>query len=857
MKFLNLSLKKEIKAKELIGLPIPKNESIKQELKPPTISLPTEIVDEEVRITDVENLNIDSEQFETIPYNPIDNNNEIDSEETYENREVIDDINPPEETHDNKEVIDDINPTEEIHDNTSYEDKNEVADNTSANNNYDPNAGDVDEMDINSFFKNFADFANGYDPETGKFKDNEHFPNGIEDVYKYLNNNPDLAIQVLGAIANKTGVDLSDELKMKVIWADSENVQTVIDFLSSYKKTSNDKYIDEENKKAENGDENANPQDPDNKNTLAYNLENILATILEQNGNSDLLRTLLESGGYNNRILKDLIEHIDNRNNADDGNNSANVNGSLFDEYNGQRSTGDCWYLASLLTATNNEKAKEAIEKLITVKDGIYTVTIAGTTKSYTLKELGIADELSTGDADVRALEMAMRDIMAEGGYSLLGGSLDKFLVHFTGINDADEFYSNYNNRDAGEDYEKSLDEIKSGNYLTYCSIQDKNNDISVYDMEGNKVIAKTDDNGEEHSFVGQHAYAIVGADEKFVYIKNPWHSDQLLKISIEDFKKLDYQSVSVDKFNEWLEQSNEPARIHQEQMDYYNKLLASYGDKELTQEDINAIIAALKEKGIDYYIDILGKDNPNGANDEKNDANSFSDSSGVETVTTTDKNGNKTETQYEIINGKKVPTQIVITGKDGSVVTSEISYDDKGNVQTIYEYMTDQDGNTFEYKTDVTTQKKELVKVTNKKGESFVADDYKNEDGSINWYQVYHDGWGTKINGENAQNALRDLQNGASVEDIIEKYAYNGGIDYESVSGFDVFSLGGGGWSGGGSGDGGGGLSRPLDETDIDGETRNKGMGMDFHDLLRKKGPIDANDTDDHDQDDMALGDC
>jgi len=58
---------------------------------------------------------------------------------------------------------------------------------------------------------------------------------------------------------------------------------------------------------------------------------------------------------------------------------------------------------------------------------------------------------------------------------------------------------------------------------------------------------------------------------------------------------------------------------IYNKQMKYYNELLESYGDKELTKDDIKNIIAALAERGIDYYKDIAKTNNPyNDDNEDK-----------------------------------------------------------------------------------------------------------------------------------------------------------------------------------------------------------------------------------------------
>ena len=59
----------------------------------------------------------------------------------------------------------------------------------------------------------------------------------------------------------------------------------------------------------------------------------------------------------------------------------------------------------------------------------------------------------------------------------------------------------------------------------------------------------------------------------------------------------------------------------------------------------------------------------------------------------------------------------------------------------------------------------------TNSTKNSFILSNYLNYDGSLNWQKLQADGWGTSINGTNAQDALKDLQNGNSIEYVINKY--------------------------------------------------------------------------------------
>ena len=174
-----------------------------------------------------------------------------------------------------------------------------------------------------------------------------------------------------------------------------------------------------------------------------------------------------------------------------------------------------------------------------------------------------------------------------------------------------------------------------------------------------------------------------------------------------------------------------------------------------------------------------------------------------VETSTQTDKNGNTTKTQYEYINGKKVPTTETTTDKNGNKIQKEYVYSEDGKLTKVVSYTTDDAGNTYERTTNAQTRKTELTSVTNKNGQSYVVKNYLNNDGSLNWTKLQQDGWGTTLTGTDAQNAWADLQNGSNINEIIKKYKPNTINDNTSNNGSSVNNRVG-------SGGGGGSVSGP-----------------------------------------------
>ena len=155
---------------------------------------------------------------------------------------------------------------------------------------------------------------------------------------------------------------------------------------------------------------------------------------------------------------------------------------------------------------------------------------------------------------------------------------------------------------------------------------------------------------------------------------------------------------------------------------------------------------------------------------------------------------------------------------KDGYDVNGydENSYDIYGYDKDGY----DKDGNNidgsydYNHNTNLTDAQKNVVG-------NYLRGGYTNPDGSFDSRSFYNDmanvGWGAYVatfKGDSAQDAFRDLQNGASVEDIFKKYGSGiHGSSTSGASGAGDSSGSSGGFGGCGSGGGGGGGGGFADE--------------------------------------------
>lgn len=213
---------------------------------------------------------------------------------------------------------------------------------------------------------------------------------------------------------------------------------------------------------------------------------------------------------------------------------ALNKPNSFFDKSFAQGDADDCWLLAAVIASLNDSVAKQKINNMITVyqSDDVDSVKVDFGNKSYTFdyEELLGATEFSSGDLDSRALEIAVNNSMREQ-YSTVNAANNDLLKGFQqlyGKNNIESkrFY-------ADNDYIK---ELKNSNGLSVIGSKSNVKDFSLLDEDNNKVPA-----------VSRHAYAVVGVDNKFLYLVNPWNSSKKLKCPIEDVDKIFNDAVIVN----------------------------------------------------------------------------------------------------------------------------------------------------------------------------------------------------------------------------------------------------------------------------------------------------------------------
>lgn len=194
-----------------------------------------------------------------------------------------------------------------------------------------------------------------------------------------------------------------------------------------------------------------------------------------------------------------------------------------------QGHTGDCWLLASIKALASDEKGLEKLNNMISVqKDGekLTSVTVHLQGKDYVIssEELHSAVEYSTGDLDVRALEIAVnrfclensfKDITAGGysgfGYSILMGDMEQV-----------KEFAKKKPQDFGlhDDFKEDLK---------------ANSRVGTIGGAYPNTYAINAETGEKVKLVQEHEYAITGSDSEFVYLANSHDTSQKLKLNVDD----------------------------------------------------------------------------------------------------------------------------------------------------------------------------------------------------------------------------------------------------------------------------------------------------------------------------------
>ena len=203
-----------------------------------------------------------------------------------------------------------------------------------------------------------------------------------------------------------------------------------------------------------------------------------------------------------------------------DSKNLDMPNGKIDKDFK-QGNIGDCWLISSIMALSLQPKGKKILEDSIqTHEDGSVTVTLKGVNKSYTFSaaEINGNNNLSHGDPDVRAIEMAIDNYFYKER-----GINTKLDIDGNDSHLAFQILTGKNGRTYTANLISSIKERYFGNTITEKQIRDFNKENHVVTVSNNRdEILKLDD---ETTLIPMHEYAVKRSDSKNVYILDPQES--------------------------------------------------------------------------------------------------------------------------------------------------------------------------------------------------------------------------------------------------------------------------------------------------------------------------------------------
>ncbi len=233
-------------------------------------------------------------------------------------------------------------------------------------------------------------------------------------------------------------------------------------------------------------------------------------------------------GPMNSKSVDRLLVNMLNRSDMKKYERNAETDGVVSDNFS-QGMVDDCWLLASIISLKNSPKGEKLLKETVKKdENGFVSVNLKGVGKKYIFSEdeINQKKEYSTGDGDVRAIEMAIEKYMKESDRSTVeeGNFPSSALTMLVGKNNSslNGFLKSLFLTD------DTIEKFKDKNTICIASFRSESKEKVAYDNKGRKV-----------DLVAHHAYSITGADDKNVYLHNPWDAKEELSMPHESFKNV------------------------------------------------------------------------------------------------------------------------------------------------------------------------------------------------------------------------------------------------------------------------------------------------------------------------------
>ena len=212
-----------------------------------------------------------------------------------------------------------------------------------------------------------------------------------------------------------------------------------------------------------------------------------------------------------------------------------------------QGNTGDCWLLSGINALSYTEKGRELIKDALEYEDG-YTIVHLKGYGDVVVKDDELNDsKLSTGDADMRIMELAMKKVFAaiKNGDCVVDPDAPDFLNKdnldtIEGANPMLAMYlltGKYGETHGGFTTKYAEIALNTDRIQEILGEFEENNgkDAALSATMNEKTVVK-DINGAEITLAGPHAYAVKEVKDGVVTLTNPWNSGEDIKLSEDTF---------------------------------------------------------------------------------------------------------------------------------------------------------------------------------------------------------------------------------------------------------------------------------------------------------------------------------